>query len=64
VKVNKNIGHAQARVKEYPSVGEQLDKIVKTFDYLHQQGVDIGPDGRQLVEDCQSVKNKFKKPDQ
>lgn len=64
MRVTKAINYASARVSEYPEIGEQLDLIMKTFAYLHQQNIDIGPDGRQLVERCSSVKNKFKKPGQ
>ncbi len=42
-------------------VGDQLDAIIKTFAYLQEQGVDLGEDGRELVEHSQWVKAKFAK---
>jgi hypothetical protein len=42
-------------------IGEQLDAIIKTFAYLKAQGIDIGPDGTELVEHSQWVKEKFAK---
>lgn len=42
-------------------VGDQLDAIVKTFAHLSSQGIDIGEEGRKLIEHSQEVKSKFKK---
>ena len=42
-------------------VGDQLDAIIKTFAHLDNQGVDIGEEGRELVEHSQWVKAKFAK---
>lgn len=43
------------------SIGDQLDAVIKTFKHLHKQGVDIGPDGLELVEHSDQIKAKFAK---
>lgn len=45
----------------YPSAGDQLDVIAKTFKYMWDNGVDIGPDGDALINQLIGTKNKFPK---
>ncbi|MBB67930.1 MAG: hypothetical protein CMP19_10405 [Rickettsiales bacterium] len=61
MKANLIVGHTAPRKKAYMPVGDQLDAIIKTFAYLQEQGVDLGEDGRELVEHSQWVKAKFAK---
>lgn len=55
--------HAESRAVEYPSFGDQLDRITKALKYLSDHGVNIGPDGEAQVSACDAVKEKHpKKP--
>lgn len=45
----------------YDPLPEQLDRITKALGFLRAAGVDIGEDGNQQVEHCQSVKAAFPK---
>lgn len=57
-----NSSDYQSRRKiEYPRVGPSLDAIMKTFKYLRDNGIDIGPDGNVWVDACLEVKNKIPK---
>lgn len=49
------------RKLEYPKISDQLDLIMKTFKYLKEKNVDIGPDGEILITSCQLVKDKIPK---
>lgn len=42
-------------------IGDQLDSVIKTFSHLQKQGIDIGDDGRELIEHSEWVKAKFAK---
>lgn len=53
--------YVQRRKIEYPIASDALDCIMKTFKYLIEKGVDIGPDGEAWVNACESVKNKIPK---
>lgn len=61
LKANISIGHSAPRKKAYMPIGDQLDAIVKTFSHLESQGIDIGDEGRELVEHSKWVKAKFTK---
>jgi hypothetical protein len=50
------------RVKEYPSVGDQLDMLYKTVKYLSDNGTDVGEDGEALITKVIAVKTKYPKP--
>lgn len=61
MKIQTPIDPAKLRRKTYMPVGDQLDAIIKTFAHLDDQGIDIGEEGRELVEHSQWVKAKFAK---
>lgn len=58
---NDAIDYKIRRKLEYPIASDALDCIMKTFKYLIEKGVDIGPDGEAWVNACESVKNKIPK---
>ena len=51
-----------ARIRSYPSIEDQMDSIFETFKYLDSNGIDLGPDGKALIAQIQSVKDRFPKP--
>lgn len=63
LRINDSIEHGPLRAKAYPDVGEQLDAIYKGFAHLDAQGIDVGGEAKQWIEDCRRVKQTFKKVD-
>tara|TARA_R110001583_G_scaffold21308_3_gene80883 strand:+ start:35146 stop:35343 length:198 start_codon:yes stop_codon:yes gene_type:complete len=61
LKIAKPINPGPLRQQQYDSIGDQLDRITKTFSYLKTQGVDIGPDGIEQVDHCDQIKRKHPK---
>lgn len=54
--------YADKRALEYPSVGDQLDVIMKFADKLQEQSaIDIGDEARAWIEKCKSIKEKYPK---
>ena len=61
LKIKKSVDPGPLRAQAYRPAGDQLDAIIRTFAYLDDQGIDIGPDGRELIQHSESVKATFKK---
>ena len=59
--INTPIPHTKLRRVAYPEVGEQLDALMKVIKNLSDQGVDIGNEGRELIEKCEHVKDQYPK---
>jgi hypothetical protein len=63
--IEKGIGRPlnwrDSRKHAFPSPGDQVDAIAKTFKYMWDNGVDIGPDGEVFIKQLRDVKNKFPK---
>lgn len=55
--------YKEKRRAEYPSLGEQLDRLTKTLAFLSSNGVNIGPDGVEQVTEIDAVKTKYPKPE-
>jgi Asp-tRNA(Asn)/Glu-tRNA(Gln) amidotransferase B subunit len=51
------------RIPEYPKDQWQMEMMVKGFEYLKNNGVDIGPDAGSLVDAVRAVKDKYPKPE-
>ena len=49
------------RRAKYPPITDQLDALVKLAHALEQQGIELPPETRQLVQECMNVKARFKK---
>lgn len=45
----------------YPPLGEALDCIRKSLEYLRSNGIEIGPDGDAWLDACKRVKEKIPK---
>ncbi|MFC6441034.1 hypothetical protein [Bowmanella sp. JS7-9] len=61
MKIHKNIDPRKLRERAYKSTGDQLDLIIKTFDHLRKQGIDVGPAAIELIDHAADVKGKYKK---
>ena len=61
MKISKPLDAAKLRREAYPSVGDQLDQIIKSLGKITEQGIDIGDAGRELIEASNKVKQTFKK---
>jgi hypothetical protein len=57
----KPLNYRDKRRYAFPSVGDQLDAIAKTFKYMWDNGVDIGPVGEAFIKQLRDVKNRFPK---
>jgi len=57
----KSLNYRDNRRYAFPSAGDQLDAISKTFKYMWDNGVDIGPVGEAFVKQLADTKNKFPK---
>lgn len=55
------LNYREKRKYAFPSVGDQLDAIAKTFKYLWDNGVDIGPVGEAYTKQLSNTKKKFPK---
>jgi len=53
----------QKRIPEYPKDQWQIFRLVKALTYMFDNGVDIGPEGEELVEAVRAVKLKYPKPE-
>lgn len=51
----------ERRKRNYPPTGDALDAIAKGFRQLINQQIDIGPEAKAWVEECERVKGRFKK---
>ena len=55
------LSYDQKRKRHYPQIGDQLDRIFKTFKYLSDNGIDLGIDGNAWVAEIEAVKQEFPK---
>lgn len=46
------------RRREYPSITDQLDAIVKLAGHLRDQGMELPPEVCAWVDECQDVKRR------
>ena len=57
------IKYRDDRAKAYPSIGDQLDAVLKTLNYLQMSGkVDLGKELDGIVGEWLAVKRKYPKP--
>jgi hypothetical protein len=42
-------------------MGDQLDALMKGFDALRQNGIELPPETVEWIEHCKAVKDRFKK---
>lgn len=47
------------RAAAYDDIGDQIDRITKALEKLHQAGIDIGEAGIEQVHRCAAVKARF-----
>ncbi|KAG0904997.1 hypothetical protein G6F61_014082 [Rhizopus arrhizus] len=63
MKVKVHVATLEARARSYPSVGEQLDAIMKLASHLDSVGLDLPASVREWIAKCQEIKRKYPKPD-
>lgn len=51
------------RAAAYPSIGDQLDAILKIFLQMKTDGNDLPPDLDAIIDQWQAVKAQFPKPE-
>lgn len=49
------------RKTHYPTIGDQLDRIFKTFKHLDDIGIDLGLEGNMWIDEIEAVKQEFPK---
>jgi len=53
--------YAPLRRQAYPSIGEQLDAILKMAQALQQQGIALPDETQAWIAKCQAVKQRYAK---
>lgn len=53
--------YSDFRRAAYPQIGDQLDSLYKCLSYLSANGVEIGPDGQNWIDQIRSIKDKYPK---
>lgn len=62
---NLNESYKDKRKHEYPTIGDQLDAILKTLNYMQLNGqTDLVSDLDTIIGKWLSVKSKYPKPSQ
>jgi hypothetical protein len=54
--------YADHRRAGYPPIGDQLDAVMKIARALAAQGIQLPPDAMAVVEKCEAVKARYRKP--
>lgn len=55
--------YRQERAEAYPGIGDQLDAILKTFNHLRMNGIDLPQEMDNLLGKWLAVKSAHPKPD-
>ena len=50
------------RAEKYPATGEQLDAVFKLAKALRDAGIELPADTLAWIEQCQSIKDQYPKP--
>lgn len=61
MKIRHSEDPAALRKRAYPPVGDQLDAVMKLAKALSEQGITLPAEVTAWVDQCQAVKEKFKK---
>lgn len=56
------VAYKEKRLAEYPSLGDQLDAVLKQMVKLSKAGIALDPDMQAIVDKWQAVKIKYPKP--
>lgn len=63
MKITVQQDYAELRKANYPATGEQLDALFKLARAMREAGVDMPAEVVAWIEDCQSIKDLYPKPD-
>jgi len=61
MKIRHTEPYAPLRRQAYPSVGEQLDAVLKMAQALQQQGITLPDETQAWIAQCQAVKQRYAK---
>jgi len=61
MKIRHSEPYAPLRRRAYPSVGEQLDAVLKMAQALHAQGIALPDETQAWIAQCQAVKDRYAK---
>lgn len=64
MKIEHSEDYRKLRASKYPSLGNQLDAILKLAISLKNQGFELPVETNNWVLECLQVKALYKKPDQ
>lgn len=59
--IHHEVDPGPLRAKEYMSLRDQLDAIMKGFAFLQANGIALPPETKAWIDHCQQVKLKYKK---
>ena len=59
--IDKPIDYNKMRKNAYMPVEDQIDEIVKCFQHLQDNGIDIGTDIQPIIDHRNNIKSKFPK---
>ncbi|KVH05368.1 hypothetical protein WS84_27940 [Burkholderia anthina] len=61
MKIHHEVDPTPLRQADYQDVGEQLDAIMKGFDALARQGIQLPGETLEWIRHCNEVKDRYKK---
>jgi len=61
MKIRHSEPYAPLRAQAYPSVGEQLDAVVKMAQALQRQGIELPEETQAWIAQCQAIKQRYAK---
>jgi len=61
MKIRHHEPYAPLRRRAYPSVGEQLDAVLKMAQALQEQGIALPDETQAWIAQCQAVKQRYVK---
>ncbi|WP_186145454.1 hypothetical protein [Burkholderia gladioli] len=59
MKLHFKVDHARRRRDEYMPVGDQLDAVLKGFEALRKQGVELPRETLDWIAHCRCVKSRI-----
>lgn len=62
MKLKHSEPYAPLRAAAYPQPGDQLDALLKFVLAMQAQGVELPPETQAWVDQCQEVKQTYRKP--
>lgn len=61
MKIQHNEDYRMLRRKDYPSLGDQLDAILKMAQAMQESGLKLPQETEEWIQKCLATKNRYKK---